>query len=526
MAAEASLLGRAKAALATDALSSVVVFLVALPLCMGVAIASGHSPAAGLITGIVGGLVVGALQGSPLQVSGPAAGLSVIVWELIQAHGLAALGVIVFAAGLLQVAAGLAKGGRWFRAVPPSVIHGMLGGIGVLIFSSQFHVMLDDKPRGGGLANVIAIPEAIWKVVVPSDDHSHGEAALLGALTIITLLGWTKFAPRRLKAVPSALVGVVLAAVIANLFSFPVGYVKVPDSLFGAATLPDGSFVGSLTSPAIWLAAIGLAVVASAETLLCASAVDRMHQGPRTDYDRELLGQGVGNALCGLLGALPMTGVIVRSTANVEAGAKTRLSAMLHGAWILTLVVVLPGVLRLIPVSSLAAVLVYTGYKLVNPARIKELKRYGNAELATYFLTLGAIVATDLLKGVLVGLSVAVLRLLMRLSALDITVVDHPEARVTELTLRGAATFLRLSDLSDALNAIPADRRICVTFAQLDTIDHSILELLRGWEEQHRAKGGDVVIDWTELDRRYHTGPRAGAAPTAGQPPQPRHERV
>ncbi|MBI5498553.1 MAG: SulP family inorganic anion transporter [Deltaproteobacteria bacterium] len=508
-----------KKALSTDALPSVVVFLVALPLCMGVAIASGLPPAAGLITGIVGGLVVGAIQGSPLQVSGPAAGLTVIVWDLVQTHGLPALGVIVFAMGVIQAGAGLLKGGRWFRAVPPSVIHGMLGGIGVLIFSSQFHVMIDDKPKAGGFQNLVTLPAAIWKAVVPSPDHGHGEAVITGILTILALVAWTRFAPGKLKAVPGALVGVVLGSLVANLFAFPIAFVQVPESMVGAALLPTAATWRMLLQPEIWAAALGLAVVASAETLLCATAVDRMHHGPRTQYNRELIGQGVGNALCGLLGALPMTGVIVRSTANVQSGAKTRLSAVLHGVWILLLVVVFPDLLRMIPVPSLAAVLVYTGYKLLNPVRIKELKRYGNAELAIYLLTVGTIITTDLLTGVLVGLAVAVVRLLVRLSKLDIEVVDDPNTRVTTLHLRGAATFLRLSDLSDVLDSIPASRHLHVLFDEMDTIDHSILELLQTWEAQHRGRGGDVAIDWAELDRRYHaTGLRAEVNRSAQAP--------
>lgn len=487
----------------SDFLASIVVFLVALPLCMGVAIASGLPPAAGLITGVIGGLVVGFLQGSPLQVSGPAAGLSVIVFEIVQEHGVPTLGVVVLLAGLIQLVAGLLKGGRWFRAVPPSVIHGMLGGIGVLIFSSQFHVMIDDKPRGTGWENLISIPEAIAKAVVPNDQHGHGEAALIGVITIVCLVLWQRFAPKKLKAVPSALVGVVIASVIAKLADLPIGFVQVPDSLVGEVKLPDSSLFGLLTKPLIWAEALGVAVVASAETLLCSSAVDRMHQGPRTNYNRELCAQGVGNALCGLVGGLPMTGVIVRSTANVEAGAQTRRSAILHGAWILLLVSVFPGLLRLIPISSLAAVLVYTGYKLVNPARIKELRRYGLGEFFTFFLTLGAIVATDLLKGVLLGLAVAVIRLLVRLSKLDVEVEAEPNSKRTIVHLRGAATFLRLSDLSDLLERIPADREIHVRFEKLDTLDHSILELLQTWSHQRQANGGAVVIDWDALDRRY-----------------------
>jgi MFS superfamily sulfate permease-like transporter len=316
---------------------------------------------------------------------------------------------------------------------------------------------------------------------------------------------WQRFAPKKLKAVPSALIGVVLASVIAKLAGFPIGFVEVPDSLLGEAKLPEPSLLGLLAKPIIWAEAFGVAVVASAETLLCSTAVDRMHEGPRTNYNRELCAQGVGNALCGLVGGLPMTGVIVRSTANVEAGAKTRRSAILHGAWILLLVSVFPGLLRLIPISSLAAILVYTGYKLVNPARIAELRRYGKGELFTFFLTLGAIVATDLLKGVLLGLAVAVIRLLVRLSKLDVEVEAEPGSQRTIVHLRGAATFLRLSDLSDLLERIPSDREIHVRFDRLDTLDHSILELLQTWSHQRKARGGAVVIDWKALEHRYRT---------------------
>jgi MFS superfamily sulfate permease-like transporter len=363
--------------------------------------------------------------------------------------------------------------------------------------------MIDDKPRGNGLQNLLSIPEAIAKAVVPNTNHAHGEAALIGVLTIITVVAWQRFAPKKLRVIPSALVGVLVAAVIAKLANFPIGFVQVPDSLIGEAKLPDASFFSLLTKPIIWAEALGVAVVASAETLLCSSAVDRMHDGPRTNYNRELCAQGLGNALCGLVGGLPMTGVIVRSTANVEAGAKTRRSAIFHGAWILLLVAVFPGLLRLIPVSSLAAVLVYTGYKLVNPVRILELRRYGLGELFTFILTLAAIVATDLLKGVLLGLSVAVIRLLVRLSKLDVEIENEPNSRRTIVHLSGAATFLRLSDLSDLLERIPADREVQVRFEHLDTLDHSILELLQSWAQQRKARGNTVVIDWKALERRY-----------------------
>lgn len=509
---------RARHTVQADILASVVVFLVALPLCMGIAIASGVPAAAGLITGVVGGLVVAIFQGSPLQVSGPAAGLAVIVWQLVETHGLPALGVIVLGAGVVQIVAALLKGGRWFRAVPPSVIYGMLAGIGVLIFASQFHVMVDDRPKGSGIANLVTVPLALWKAVASSSSLPHREAALTGVVTILVVLAWTRV-PGRLRVIPSPLMGVVVATALANLLSFPIAYVTVPESLFSAVSLPNAETLRLLLSPSLWGAVLAMAAIASAETLLCASAVDRMHWGPRTQYNRELLAQGIGNSLCGLFGALPMTGVIVRSTANVQAGARTRLSAFLHGAWILILVVALPQVLRLIPVASLAAILVYTGYKLVNPATVRSLARYGRSEVAIYCITVIAIVATDLLKGVLVGFALAIAKLLYRMSNLDISVEDLPDGRRTIVHLRGSATFFRLADIAETLERIPPQREVHIRFEDLDHLDHATLELLTTWGKQHSSSGGSVIVDWDELEERYHANRRTQANGSAGELP-------
>lgn len=483
-----------------DLLASVVVFLVALPLCMGVAIASGVPPARGLITGMIGGIVVGFLAGSPLQVSGPAAGLTVIVWDLVQRFGLEALGAIVILGGVFQLVAGLLKGGRWFQAVPPSVIYGMLGGIGVLIFSGQFHVMIDDKPRENGVANILALPEALLKGVIPSDGSAHHLAALIGVLTIAIIVLWNRFAPRKLKLLPGALLAVVIATVVANLFGLPVHYVSVPDSLLGAASWPTADSLSFLLDPSVIGAALGIAVVASAETLLCAAATDKMHEGPRTNYDKELAAQGVGNILCGIFGALPMTGVIVRSSANIQAGAKTRVSAILHGFWLLILVVAASFLLRLIPVSSLAAILVFTGYKLVNQGVLKSLRKYGRAEVFIYLATITAIVVTDLLQGVIFGLVLALAKLLYKFSRLQIQVQHEEKSKKTTLTLRGSATFLRLPDLTTALANIPSDRDLHIDFTHLEYIDHACLEALSSFEKQHQARGGRASIDWKSLE--------------------------
>ncbi|HEU4539229.1 MAG TPA: SulP family inorganic anion transporter [Polyangiaceae bacterium] len=486
-----------------DLLASVVVFLVALPLCMGIAIASGVPPAAGLFTGIVGGLVVGVLQGGPLLVSGPAAGLAVIIYDLVQRFGLGALGPLVLAGGAIQLVAGVARGGRWFRAVPPSVIHGMLAGIGVLIFAGQFHVMVDDKPKATGLLNLVSIPAAIVKGFTPDASLPHEEAAIIGLLTIATVVLWARFAPKALKALPGPLLGVIVGTTVANVFRMPIAHVNVPDGLL--STAGEGGFgrFSLLLDGSIWPSALALAVIASAETLLAATAVDRMHQGPRTNYDRELRAQGIGNMLCGLLGGLPMTGVIVRSSANVLAGARSRRSSILHGAWMLLFVALAPFALRLIPVSALAAVLVFTGYKLVNPGVVRELRRYGKSEVAIYVITVVGIVSTDLLKGVLFGLAIAVGKILYHLSRLTISVDDDPNGRVTVLRLQGSATFLRLPDIAEALERIPPGRELHVRFENLDYLDYATIETLKASEEQHRAKGGRVVIDWEALEAQY-----------------------
>ncbi len=486
-----------------DLLASVVVFLVALPLCMGIAIASGAPPAAGLISGIIGGLVVGLLAGAPLQVSGPAAGLSVIVWDLVQAHGFGALGWIILVAGGIQMVAGLAGLGQWFRAVSPAVIHGMLAGIGVLIFGSQFHVMVDDAPRDSGIANLLAIPEAVWKGVVPADGSPHVQAAMIGLLTLAIMVGWRPLSPRRLHAVPAPLVAVVVATATAWWLGLGVSRVDIPANLADAVSLPAFSDLASLGWGVLG-AGLALAFVASAETLLCATAVDKLHDGPRTRYDRELSAQGLGNMLCGLLGALPITGVIVRSSANVEAGARTRASAVLHGGWLLVFCAGLPFLLMQIPTAVLAAVLVFTGYKLMNIAAIRQLARYGRSEVLIYAATLGGIVVVDLLTGVVLGIALSLAKVLYNVSHLEVKLVDGSEPGRHELHLRGAATVVRLPRLAAALERVPPSAELHVHLDALDYIDHACIDLLMNWEKQHMATGGQLSIDWQDLEARFH----------------------
>jgi MFS superfamily sulfate permease-like transporter len=322
-------------------------------------------------------------------------------------------------------------------------------------------------------------------------------------LTICVLLIWQGLIPKRLKVVPAPLVAVMVAAVAAFLWHLPVLYVEAPDNLWSAIHLPSFAALQGGSIATIIEAMVVVALIASAETLLCATAVDKMHGGQRTNYDRELMAQGVGNAICGLVGALPMTGVIVRSAANVQAGARTRKSAMLHGLWLLVFVCLLTPVLRTIPVAGLAAVLVYTGYKLVDIRHIVELRKFGWSEVGIYLATLFTIVATDLLTGVVVGIGLSAAKLLYTFAHLQTEITAEVHGKRCNLVLSGAATFLRLPRLATTLEQVPTNAELHVDLQQLNYIDHACFDLLMSWAKQHEATGGTLVIDWNSLHAQF-----------------------
>jgi len=477
--------------LARDFTASIVVFLVAMPLCMGIAIASGVPPEKGLITGIIGGVIVGFLAGSPLQVSGPAAGLAVIVFEFVRAHGLPALAPVLALAGIIQILAGMARTGGFFRSISPAVVHGMLAGIGALIVIGQFHILFDSRPLSSGLENLAAMPGRI--LGLSPDMRSTEFALMIGLVTIGVMLGWEKWRPARLKLVPGALLGVVAATLIAWLGQFDVARIDVPASITAAVDMPGQGFLAPLAQPAMLVTALAIAFIASAETLLSAAAVDRMHDGVRTDYNKELRAQGVGNLLCGLAGALPMTGVIVRSSANVQAGAKTRRSAILHGVWILGFVALLPWLLREVPMAALGGILVVTGWRLVSLSHVRHLfANYGLLPAAIWAVTFILVVTTDLLTGVLVGLGLSVIELIQHRKSLRLKVEQDQDEDAVRLRLAGSATFVSLTWLTARLERIPAGRAVHLDLHHLRGIDHTSAEMVREWVMRRLGSGHSV----------------------------------
>ncbi|MET9502553.1 SulP family inorganic anion transporter [Streptomyces sp. NPDC006622] len=470
-----------------DFAASLVVFLVALPLCVGVAVASGVPAELGLVTGIVGGIVTGLMRGSSLQVSGPAAGLTVLVFEAVQEFGLPALGVIVLATGLLQIAMGALKLGRYFRAISVSVVEGMLAGIGLVLIAGQLYSLIGTKAPESGLEKIAGLPGALV--------DAFGSTAALASLavgvgTVAVLVLWKRL-PAKARTVPGPLAAVGLATLAALVLDLPVATVEV-QGLLGSIQPPSLGAFGDLANVGLLGTIVAFTLIASAESLFSAAAVDRLHDGPRTEYDRELLAQGAGNTVCGVLGALPMTAVIVRSAANVQAGARTKASRVLHGVWLLLFAALLPNLLAYIPLPALAGILVHAGAKLIPVRAIVPLWREHRGEALILVVTAVSIVAVSMFEGVLIGLALAVVKTAWEASHIRIDFVDKGAGPVLAY-LSGNATFLRLPKILDSLEALPQDRPVELDLSGLHHLDHACRTALENWAERHSDAGTEPV---------------------------------
>ncbi|WUA29936.1 SulP family inorganic anion transporter [Streptomyces canus] len=469
--------------------ASLVVFLVALPLCIGVAVASGVPAELGIISGVIGGLVVGAVRGSTLQVSGPAAGLAALVAETVAEHGVAMLGVIVLCSGILQVVLGVVRLGRMFQAISIAVVQGMLAGIGLPLMFSQAYPMADDKAPGTPIENMAGIPGLLANVLT---DRQAMTALLLGIVTVVLSFVWKK-APGPVRKVPAALVAVGIGIAVAALPGVEVKTLQV-GNLLAAVQVPGAEQFAGLADAAIITSILTFTVIASAESLFTAAAVDRMHSGPRTRYNTELVAQGAGNTVAGILGALPITAVVARSSANVQAGAKTRLSRTLHGLWLLAFALLLPQVLALIPISVLAGVLVHSGWKLLAPEEFPKMWRQDRGEFVVMTVTTLVIVATALLEGVLVGLAAGIVLAALRMS--QTVIRQHIEDDTAKIVMAGNATFLRLPKVIEALESAAASGkpRIRLDLTGVTHLDHACRSQVEEFTAQQRGRGLRVEL--------------------------------
>ncbi|MFD5424532.1 bifunctional SulP family inorganic anion transporter/carbonic anhydrase [Streptomyces sp. NPDC127084] len=468
-----------------DVSSSISVFLIALPLSLGIALATGAPLQAGLVAAAVGGIVAGLFGGAPLQVSGPAAGLTVITADLIQRYGWRTTCAITVLAGLSQLALSALRVARSALAVSPAIVHGMLAGIGVTIAMAQLHIVLGGTPQSSAVDNLLALPGQLADL--------HPAALSVSLLTITVLLTWPRFPGtigRWVRKVPAALASVVAATALAAAAGISLPRVDLPSwSSHALPGLPEGPVLGLIA------AVLTITLVGSVESLLSAVAIDRLAAArkkpairvPRADLDRELRGQGAANVVSGALGGLPITGVAVRSTANVSTGAVSRHSAMLHGVWIAVAALLLVPALDLIPLAALAALVMVVGVQMVNITHMRNVRR--NRELPVYVATMAAVVLTGVLEGVAVGIAVAVALALYRLTRVRIGMEQrdgHHRVRV-----HGQLTFLAVPRLSRVLGKMPHGADAVV---ELDGsfMDHAAYEALHDWQTTHEAHGGTV----------------------------------
>lgn len=473
-----------KVNLRKDILSSLVVFLVALPLCMGIAIASGVPPILGLLSGIIGGVIVGTFTGCPLQVSGPAAGIAVMVFEFVDKFGLPSmvpLGIIV---GLFQLAVNVFKLAEYFKAISPALIKGLLSAIGLLILVSQVHVAFDALPKSSGLQNLIHIPKSFYTLVLL---EGGGRIAFgITLLTLVAIVLWMTFAKKLSKILPAPLFAILVVGAGAHLFGLDIKFIDIPANVLdGLYILNENSF--SEVTFGMIFAAIAIAFVATAETLLSVTAVDKLSDLPNSNYNQEIKAQGIGNLCAGFLGALPITGVIVRSSANVESGGRTRGATIFHGLWLFALTFFFTDVLALIPVSALAGILIFVGWRLLDPKGIAALFKKSRNEAIVFTITFILIVSVDLLTGVIVGFVASLAVLAFRLSRLEIEKIENDH----EIRIRfsGRASFLQVPQVSDALSQDSGDKKFIVDLTNLQFMDLAIEEQIDSWKIEQEKTG-------------------------------------
>lgn len=498
----------------SDLPSSIVVFLVALPLCLGVALASSAPLFSGLIAGFIGGIVVGSLSGSQLSVSGPAAGLTAIVAAaILKMPTFETFLLSVFVCGLLQMVLGFIKAGVIGDYVPNGVIKGMLAAIGLILILNQVPHLLGDDSHFERDEDVPAIASqgGIFSNFVNAFGHINKVALLIGAVCLAFHFIWEKIVANKtgfLKLIPAPLL-IVLIGIGMNLafqnteeFNALVGQhlVTIPQAnstneFFSFFTHPDFS---AWLNKEVWTTGLTLAIVASLETLLSIEAVDDLDPYQRvTNKDRELKAQGIGNMLSGLLGGLPVTSVIVRSSANVNAGAKSKLSAIMHGVLLLLCVAMIPSILNLIPKAALAAILIFTGYKLAKPSLFKAFYKKGWDQFLPFVITIAAILLTDLLKGVVVGIGVGLVFVLRSNFKTAVMIVYDDNKYL--FRFRKDVSFLNKPIIKNKLEEVPPNCYVMIDASRADFIDKDIVETIEDFTKHAHLK--NITVEVKDVNR-------------------------
>ena len=502
-----------------DLPASVVVFFVAVPLCLGIALASGAPLIAGLVAGIVGGILVGSLSGSPLGVSGPAAGLAVIVLQAIQSLGhFETFLVAVVLAGLFQVGLGLARAGVLAYFFPSSVIKGMLAGIGILIILKQVpHAFGHDSDPEGDLGFVQPDGETTLSSLGTMFGDFSESAIIVSFSCLAILILWETVLVKRsswFQTIPGPLVAVAMGILFQwwaskfapNLALEPSHLVSVPvaRSPLDAVELLRFPDWAQITNPAVWTTAVIIAVVASLETLLCVEATDKLDAQKRvTPTNRELLAQGVGNMASGAIGGLPVTQVIVRSSANIQSGGRTKLSTILHGLLILIFVILLPQILNMIPLAALASILFVVGFKLARPSLWQNMFALGWDQFLPFAITVGAIVFTDLLTGIGLGMLAAIFAILrshyLNSHFMQILETEEGGRRRFVIELAEQVTFLNRAAILRALKEIPDGSDVAIEESRSLFVDHDVTEIIEDFEQN--AASRDIQVERIQTPR-------------------------
>ncbi|XZE35777.1 carbonic anhydrase [Pirellulaceae bacterium SH501] len=487
----------------TDILASFVLFCISLPFCIAISRASNVSVAAGITAALVASWLVGAISRNRILVSGPSTSLIAIVASCVTQHGVPALACSVVVAGLFQILFGAIRIGRLFRATSPALVQGLMAGIGASLLVQQFHLVVDETPLSISWRNLLDLPMAAINIFVEHGHEGHRPAAMVGLLAVLSMFAWDRWKSSKLRWIPSILIGILIAAAVRYLFSLPIEMVKVD-----TAIIANVDFAIVPMNPSFWVTAIvptalAIAIAASSESLLALFTLSPSEKSSKTQPNRELIAQGIGNLVSGGLGGLPISIAMVRSQANRDLGAKTFLSVALHGVWFLVFVGLMPFAVSKIPSAALAAILLLTGYRMIGVRRNMQLFRDHRDEAIVFLITAVGVFSAGILPGMLLGIIASILLLLRVFSRMRIRVVQGKGGDVADIIIEGNANYFRMPKLLDALESVVDKPRVRFDVSSLSYLDHACLSVLESWTAQRLEAGKQTEIDLMTLRLRF-----------------------